>query len=99
MLKGIEVDRKLPVPAIGPGKNFVINGVPFCELAQVIDDALRVGAEVMRTVIVQENAGLVIMIVGIAADVFPSFNNEAVFSELTGETFGKNGTGKARADD
>ena len=30
---------------------------------------------------------------------FPPFNNEASFSELTGETFSENRTGKARADD
>lgn len=46
----------------------------------------------------QENAGVVIMIIRIAADVLSPFNDETTFSELTGETFSQNSTGKARAD-
>lgn len=42
LLEGVEVDGKLPVTSLGPGEDLVLDGVPFGELAEVVDDPLGV---------------------------------------------------------
>src|SRR5689334_2788287 len=37
LLESVEVDRKLPVAAVGPGEHLVFDGVPRGELAEVGD--------------------------------------------------------------
>src|SRR4030095_7864869 len=38
LLKGVEIDRELPVSAMGPGENLVLDEMPIGKLAQVLND-------------------------------------------------------------
>ena len=77
LFKGIEIDGELPEALVGEGEDFVIDGVPLGELAEVGMHFFGVCAEVMGTVGMKENIGLwVIFIVGIACDVGASVEDE-----------------------
>src|SRR5262249_1032687 len=99
LLEGVEVDRELPEAPVGPGEDFVFDRAPLGELAQIVDDALRVGAEIMRAVIVQQHAGFVVMIVSVAADVIAPVDDKAGLAKLIGNPFRQHGPGKPSADD
>ena len=53
----------------------------------------------MRAVIVQQDAGFVVMIVSVAADVIASVDHKAGLAKLIGNPFRQHGPGKPRADD
>ena len=55
--------------------------------------------ENVRPILVNENAGGVGMIVGVAADVIAPVADQHLLSEPGGETFGEHTPGKARPDD
>ena len=99
LLEGVEVDRKVPITAVAVGEDFVIDRMPLGELAQVIDDARGIGAEVVRSVSVNEDAGLVVFVVGITAEVVALFDDETGLPLLRGETLGDGQAGKSGADD
>jgi hypothetical protein len=99
LLESVEINRELPEPAIAPGQDFVFDCAPLGELAQIIDDSRRIGAEIMRTIIVQEHARFVVMIVGISADVIAAVDDEAGLIELGGDPLGQNRPGKTRSHD
>ena len=84
---------------MGPGKNFVIDRPPLRELAQIIDNALRIRAEIMRAVIVNEYTRLIAMIISIAGDVVTALDHEAGLAELTGNPLCQDRAGKASAND
>ena len=46
-----------------------------------------------------QNAGLVVVIVSVAGDVMPAFNDQTRLAQLAGDPFGQYRTGKARSDD
>ena len=58
-------------------------------MTQIIDNALRICAEVMRAVIVDEDAGVIVVIVGVATDVVAFFNDQTALAQLTGDTLSK----------
>lgn len=53
----------------------------------------------MRTVLVDEDAGGVVTVVGVARDVVAFVDDEAAFVRLAGESLGHDGAGEARAYD
>ena len=53
----------------------------------------------MWPVVVDEDAGGIVMIVGVATDVVALFDNEATFAELAGDTLSKHGAGKTCPND
>jgi len=67
--------------------------MPFGELAQVIDNPRSVGAEIVRPVGVDEDAGLVVFVIGIAPEVIALLDNETRLSLLRGKALG-NGQGR-----
>ena len=99
LLEGVEVDGELPVAAIGPREDFVFDRVPFGELAEVLADAVGIRAEIMRAVGVEEDAGGIVMIVGVAGDVVAAIDDQAACAALAGEPLGEHRPGEARADD
>ena len=76
LLEGVQVDWEIPIPTFAVGEDPVIHGMPFGELAEVILDFWRIGPEIVRAVGVDEHAVVVILIVGIAADVVAFFHHE-----------------------
>ena len=51
----------------------------------------------MRSVVVHEDAGFIVMIVGVATDVMAPFDNQAGFAKLGGNAFGQHCAGKTGA--
>ena len=72
---------------------------PLGELRQVIDDLLAVGVEDVRPVFVVEDAGLVGLVIGIAADVRPAVDQQDARAVLARQPLGKDGAGKTGPDD
>jgi hypothetical protein len=77
LLEGVEVDGEVVVAAVGVGDDFVVDGVPVGELAEVFADFWGVGAEVVGSVGVDEDAGGVGVVAGVAADVGAFVDDEA----------------------
>ena len=61
--------------------------MPIRELAQVVDDAWGIGAEVVGTVLMDAHTGRVFMVVSIAAKVVALFHNQAGLALLRGQSF------------
>jgi hypothetical protein len=73
-------------------------GPPFGELREVIDDGVAVRVEDVRAVFVIEDPGLVLLVIGIAADVVSPVDQQDPRAALAGEAFGKDRAGEAGAD-
>jgi hypothetical protein len=65
----------------------------------VIENGFAVGVEDMRAILVNENAGLVVSIVGIAADMRPAIDHQDLFVTLARQPFGNNAPGETGTDD
>ena len=74
-------------------------GTPIRELREMVEDLLRIGMEDVRPVLVNQQAGIVVAVVGVAADVRPAVDDEDALVALARETFRKHAAGKAGADD
>ena len=72
---------------------------PLGELRQIVDDLLAVGVEDVRPVLVIQDAGLVRLVIGIAADMRPPVDQQHPRAVLAGQALGKNRAGKAGPDD
>lgn len=99
LLEGVEVDWEVVVAAVGVGEDAVVDGVPLGELGKVVADFRGVGAEVVGAVGVDEDAGCVGVVEGVAADVGAFVDDEAATPELGAEAFGEDEAGEAGADD
>ena len=64
----------------------------------MIEDLLGVGMEDVRAVLVDQQAVIVVAVVGIAADVRAAVDEEDALVALARETFRENAAGEARAD-
>lgn len=98
LLEGVKVDGEVPVTAVGVGEDLVVDRVPLSELTQVVNNARSVGAEVMRSVGVDEDAGFVVFVVSVPAEVISLLNDETRLPLLCGETLGNRQAGKAGTD-
>ena len=81
------------------GQHAVLIGPPLGELRQVVEHALRVGVEDVRPVAMHQHAGLVEVVVGIAADVVAPVDDQHAPVELAGKPLGQHAAGEAAADD
>ena len=79
---GAEVDRKGPIAAMGVALDAVVGRLPCGEPAQVVTDRPRVGPEIVRAITVIEHSIFVRSIVGIAAQVIASFQDNALQTGL-----------------
>jgi hypothetical protein len=77
----------------------VLVEAPFRELGEVIEDRLRVGVEDVRAVLVHQDAGFVVAIVGVAADMVAPVDHENPLVALAREAFCQNAACEAGADD
>jgi hypothetical protein len=95
----VEVDRngqQLPVDA---GEYSVLILTPLRETRQILEDVLRVGVEDVRPVTVNQNAGVVVVIVGIARDVRTAINDEHFLVRVARQTFGQHTSCVTRTND
>ena len=65
----------------------------------MIEDLLGVGVEDMRAVLVDQEPGFVVAVVGVAADMRAPVDDEDALAALARETLRENAAGKAGADD
>src|SRR4029078_9616558 len=72
---------------------------PCGEPRQIVIHLSRVGVKNMRTVFVNENAGLVVMVVRVSPDVGTAIANQHLLSGISRETLCDGCSGKAGADD
>ncbi len=74
-------------------------GPPCGELRQIVDDLVRIGVEDVRPILVDQDARLVEMVVGVAADMRPPVDDQHVRVVLAGQPLGDHRAGEAGADD
>ena len=72
---------------------------PLGELRQVIEDVARVGVEDVRPVFVDEDARLVVVVVGVARDVVAAVHDEDFFVANARQALGQHAAGKTRSYD
>ena len=72
---------------------------PLGEPRQVLEDVARVGVEDVRPVLVDEDAGVVVVVVGVAADVRALVADQHLLAGVGGEPLGEVAAGEAGADD
>ncbi len=81
------------ISAVGVRENFKFDWMPFRELVEVVDDSPGVGADVVWSADVKEDASVIIFVSGISAEVIPLFDNKALSPKCRGEALGN---GQAR---
>ncbi len=99
LLEGIEVDWEVVIAAVGVRKDFVVDGVPLGELGEVFANFRGVCAEVVGAVGVDEDAGSVDVVVGVAANMGALVNDQARAPELGAKAFSEDKTGKTGPND
>ncbi len=86
LLEGVEINRKIPITPVAVRQDLVIDRMPLGKLTEIINDARGVGAEVVGSVGVDKDAGLVVFVVGVAAKMVALLDNETRLPLLRGET-------------
>ena len=71
---------------------------PFGEERQIVEYILRIGMEDVRAVFVNQNAGLIVMIVGVAADMGTPIHQHHALTEVASHLSGNHGSGKTCAN-
>ena len=84
-LHGVLVERHGQVGAVPVGQHLVLVVAPFGEAAHVVEGALVVGVEDVRPVAVHEDAGLVGLVVHVAADVRALLHHEHALAAALGQ--------------
>ncbi len=89
-----EVDREREKPAADATFHFVAGRQPFREARQVFQERGVVGAEVVRAVVVDQDAVGVARVVAVAGDMPPLIDDEDVPAEDGRRPFGDNAAGR-----
>src|SRR6187402_218947 len=71
---------------------------PLGKLAEVVEDFLGVGMEDVRPILMNQHAGSVVLVVGIAADVHALIDDEDLVAGVGREPFRHDRPGKAGSD-
>src|SRR4051812_32336135 len=71
---------------------------PDRDARQILEDSLRVAGENMRTVFVNQYAGSIGAVVGVAPNVFPPVAEQYGFSHIACEAFCEDASRKSGAD-
>ena len=93
------VDRDRHLLAIHLRQHAVFVGAPLGELREVVDDALGVGVEDVRAVAVNQHAGFVVVIVGVAGDMRAPVDHQHALVQAPGQPLGEHAAGETGADD
>ena len=93
------VDRDRHQLPAHQGPHAMLVRPPLGELRQIVHDLLAVGVEDVRAVFVVEDAGLVGLVIGVAADVRAPVDQQHARAVLARQALGKNGAGKPGSDD
>src|SRR5690348_9186783 len=64
----------------------------------MLEDRLAVGMEDVRPVLVDQEAGFIVSVIGIAADMRPTVDQKHLFVTLAREPFGNDAAGEPGAD-
>ena len=99
LLVGVQIDGKPPVAVLRPGEDLVTGGPPLGETSQVVQHFRLVGAEIVRAVFVDQHPVVVVLVVGVAADVSAALHDQAGCAQLVGQSFGQHEAGETGSDD
>ena len=99
LLESVEVDREVPIAPFCEGEDSIIDRAPGSELGKVVADARGIGAKVVGAVGVYEDAGIVILVEGVATEVGAAINYDGAGPKLCGGAFGKSEAGETGAND
>ncbi len=91
------VDRDRKQLAVNAGEDPVLVGPPFREPGQVVRDVFRIGVKDVRSILVDQDTGRVVHVVGIAPDVRPTVDQKHPPVGAGGKAFGDHRTGEAAA--
>ena len=97
-IDGIQIDWDGDQLAIHAGQHFMLVLPPFGETGEVVEDLSRVRVKNMRTVFMNQNARVIVMIVSVAADVGPSIDQQDLFAGAGGETLRQDAAGVTSAN-
>ena len=93
------VERHGHIGSVPIGEHAMLISQKAGEAARVIEGALVVGVEDVRTVLVHEDTRLVFLVVHVAADVGALFDDENALARALREFASHDATGKSAADD
>ena len=99
LVDGVEVDRDRHQLAVDPGAHAMLVGTPVGEAREIGEDLARVGVEDVRPVLVDEHAVLVVVVVGVAADVRPLVDEQDGLVQLRGQPLRQDAAGETGAND
>ena len=94
----VEIDGDGHETSVHAGAHAMLILTPLGEARQVVENIRRVGVEDMRPVTVDEDAGGIVAIVGVATDVGAFVHDEDALFESAGESFREHAAGEARAN-
>ena len=76
LLECVQVDWEMPKLPVSKASDFIFDGMPSGELAQVLYYSVGIGAEIVRSILVYPDTYRIIVIVGIPPNVVPFLHNE-----------------------
>ena len=94
-----EIDRDRHEHAVDLREHAVLVRSPAGEARQIGGDVRSVGVKDVRPVAVHEDAVVVVVVEGVAADVRPAVDQQHALARAHGETFGQHAAGEAGAHD
>ena len=77
LLKRVQVDRKLPILAVGPDQHLVVYRVPVGEPTQIRDHLVGIGAKVVRPIGMDQNARRIGPVMRVAGNVVSPVHHQA----------------------
>ena len=99
LIDGVQIDRNRHQLAVHRRAHPMLVGPPVGEPRQIPEHFRGIGVEDMRSILVDQNAVLVVIVEGVAADVRPLVADQHALAGMSGQTLGDGGAGKAGADD
>ena len=94
----VQIDRDWKQFAVDAGEHTILVRSPLRELRQILKDFAGIGVEEMRSVPMDEQAVLVMVIVRVPANVRPPIADHDPFSQDARQPFRDDASGKARPD-
>src|SRR5205823_6174298 len=98
-IDGVQIDRNGDKLAIDTGQDFVLVLAPFRKTTEIIENFASICVENVRTVFMDQDARVVILIECVPGNMRPAVHEQHLFTRAAGETLRQNRAGETCSND